>query len=868
MTKIPNMPDNLLATKHKKIDHMRRINLAAVVAICLLFFGSIKAFAQTVPQPAEPPLWKGETYNDAVPSTGADRLHAIGITGKGVTAAVLDVGFYTDHEIFNGKIVNGFEQEGGVHGTHVAGIVLSMAPDSQLWLELLEADDTLALPLFTDEVNDMLDQIGINHVKISVESENDLPISEIFNRIRENAAAYNIVAINNSWGDPVEGFYGNADEIIENWPSTNNAIQALLGDGIAVVAASGNGAINDRMSFPEGLTGILSVGASNRYGYITEFSTQHRKDGLFLVAPGQGIYSASYYTGDPDDPDDPEPLPEDPTKYYEALSGTSMASPHVTGAVALLKSGARNATADEIIASLYDSADRIHFQGDAVIPIAYTSGTNPRLLSNLLEMIVEQTGGDIEDLKRYLDYLDEAAERYDEDQMLTNDWRKMIHMIDVFQTAVFLAMFDPEVEFAEVFVTFMEATGDLAFPVHEEYYSMRVDKAYMDLTGKRMDMAANNIDPRLSGILRAYANELRADINQDTADIFQRLDVQDIATQTAVARQMTPLFTNATAESAHLGFVGLHRSLGRRTELNRLGQGDNGCDPCAPLSGNLKTSGWIEGFGTGINKTGTLTNAAYDGHFAGTAFGIERKRGNRTFGFFGSWANHRVSGDGLAKGDWINFGVSGRVERQQGFLEGSLSYGYGDYDLTRYVFVPGASFFGYPDTITLDSMSKRAEAQTHAHDFSMRVAAGRDLWKVNGWKVGPRAEMSLSHLAFGSYRESGADSLNLSVNGYKTTYMEGGAGLFAGRKIRNVVATGKLMGMYGGMMGDDLSGSYVTHGSPYRVDAGHISTIWVVPEASLAWNVRKNVVLSGSYAGRFGDRYCVNTGSVAVNLYW
>ncbi len=38
--------------------------------------------------------------------------------------------------------------------------------------------------------------------------------------------------------------------------------------------------------------------------------------------------------------------------YYGWMDGTSMATPHVTGAVTLLASGARNATAGEIIASL------------------------------------------------------------------------------------------------------------------------------------------------------------------------------------------------------------------------------------------------------------------------------------------------------------------------------------------------------------------------------------------------------------------------------------------------------------------------------------------------------------------------------------
>jgi uncharacterized protein with beta-barrel porin domain len=44
--------------------------------------------------------------------------------------------------------------------------------------------------------------------------------------------------------------------------------------------------------------------------------------------------------------------------------------------------------------------------------------------------------------------------------------------------------------------------------------------------------------------------------------------------------------------------------------------------------------------------------------------------------------------------------------------------------------------------------------------------------------------------------------------------------------------------------------------------------MWVAPESTLAWSLSNNVVISGNYAGRFGDRYSKNTGSVGVNLYW
>ena len=75
---------------------------AFVAGLALTFtLCGINAFGQIAPPWPVPgagdgtiPLWNGAadsyTYNDAIYSTGADQLHAIGITGKGVSSAVID----------------------------------------------------------------------------------------------------------------------------------------------------------------------------------------------------------------------------------------------------------------------------------------------------------------------------------------------------------------------------------------------------------------------------------------------------------------------------------------------------------------------------------------------------------------------------------------------------------------------------------------------------------------------------------------------------------------------------------------------------------------------------------------------------------
>ncbi len=862
----------------------------ALAALALTLFGagafcngvfSNTAFAQapnpTWPLPGYPntdggyqyPLWNGSDYMDSAESTGAARLHAIGIRGQGVSAAVIDTTYDANNSYIKNNVIteasagasyvgtvlggiptyqytNDMEKVGTgsflggtgdiylgtgldavqavptltetMHGTHVSGTIVGMAPDAGL--VLLNPASWMDPTSRTDA--DLLNLKG---------SIDDPQIAALMYYAARISKDYNIVSLNGSFGDGV--FAADESGIAESmYPQLAAGVKALADAGVLGIYASGNEGLNNYIGAPAAMEDAIAIGAMHSWGVVTSFSNQNEK--VVLLAPGQNILSSvpGWMNGG---------------NELSAMNGTSMASPHVTGAITLISSGARMASNTEILESLVDSADSYIYDGSVVLPPAFESWSSDPVYVAFCAMLgVDITQPQTLDVWRAL-------------QMAAN-------------------------------------TGFIEPLDHIDYRFLRVDKAYMDLTEKRTHKMADGvglIDPGLSGIFHAYAGELGADINQDTADIFQRLDAQDNLTKTVVARKMSPRFTNQVAESAHFGTVGIHRSLSRRAELNRLGQGSNGsacnpcnpcdpapCDPCDPCDavcstgGKVETTGWIEGFGSAIDNTGTLTEGSYDGDFAGTSFGIERKRDNKTFGIFGSWGNHRITGDGHADGDWGNVGLYGRIDRKRDYLEGSIAYGYGDYDMSRDVFIPGAVFTDNTPGkfIVLDPMFKRANSSTDAQGFSARIGAGRDLWKINGWKIGPRGEMSLSYLSFDGYGESGADSLNLAVDRYDTTYLEGGIGFFAGKQFRmgnqSFVATGKFMGMYGGVMGDDLTGRFSQYGSSFTVDANHTHTAWAAPEATLAWNVRDGVVISASYTGRFGEKYSENAGVVGLNLYW
>jgi len=143
----------------------------------------------------------------------------------------------------------------------------------------------------------------------------------------------NIVATNNSWGG---GGYSQA---------LRDAIDRANRAGILFVAAAGNGDIdgigdnNDTTpSYPASYanSNVISVAAITRTGALAGFSNYGPRS-VDIGAPGQDIWSTTAYDS------------------YSSYSGTSMATPHVTGAVALYAASHPKASAATIKNALLNS---------------------------------------------------------------------------------------------------------------------------------------------------------------------------------------------------------------------------------------------------------------------------------------------------------------------------------------------------------------------------------------------------------------------------------------------------------------------------------------------------------------------------------
>lgn len=254
--------------------------------------------------------------------TGVDRVNAEnkGNTGAGVNVAVLDTGIDLTHPDLKDNIVGGKNcssgssyADGNGHGTHVAGTiaaenngfgVVGVAPAAKLWsVRVLNnagsgswSSVICGIDFVTAHAPGSGGPITVANMSLGGGGTSDNncgytnndPLHQALCRSRDAGVTYVVAAGNNT--GPI-----------------NATVPAAYDDAVITVSA-----LADSDGQPNGTGVATSYGADDTFATFSNYGSE-----VDLGAPGVHIYSTWKGGG------------------YRAITGTSMATPHVTGAAAL-----------------------------------------------------------------------------------------------------------------------------------------------------------------------------------------------------------------------------------------------------------------------------------------------------------------------------------------------------------------------------------------------------------------------------------------------------------------------------------------------------------------------------------------------------
>ncbi|KUO22351.1 protease [Streptomyces dysideae] len=268
------------------------------------------------------PAWHEKDWTWGLQAIRANLSH---LTGKGVKIAVLDTGVDADHPDLAGRIPatvsfvpNETADDGNGHGTHCIGTAAGSAHPRQGPRYGVAPDAQILAAKVLNNAGSGSDGQILAAMAWAVSQGAKVISMSLGARVRPG----------------------------ELFPQTYEILaQRVLRHGTVIVAAAGNDSMRPGsivpVSRPANCPSILAVAALDKALNPSFFSNGGINDQggeINIAAPGRDVHSAA------------------PDGGYRVLSGTSMATPHAAGVIALLAQANPNASAAELMASLKASA--------------------------------------------------------------------------------------------------------------------------------------------------------------------------------------------------------------------------------------------------------------------------------------------------------------------------------------------------------------------------------------------------------------------------------------------------------------------------------------------------------------------------------
>jgi major intracellular serine protease len=246
---------------------------------------------------------KGRGVPAGVQLIQAPSLWKKGINGNNVVVAVLDSGCQMDHPSLQGQIIGGYNfttdyrsnsanySDNTGHGTHVCGTIAATKNTTKV-VGVAPRVKLLVLKVVTS--------YGRGHNRWTIQA-----INYAIKWRGPNQERVRVISMSLAGPD--------------NDPKLYQAVKTAIANNIVFVCAAGNNGNSksrNQSLYPGGYKEVIQVGSINFNGKISSFTNLNSE--IDIYAPGENILSTYLNNG------------------YAKMSGTSMATPHVSGAIALL----------------------------------------------------------------------------------------------------------------------------------------------------------------------------------------------------------------------------------------------------------------------------------------------------------------------------------------------------------------------------------------------------------------------------------------------------------------------------------------------------------------------------------------------------